>query len=170
MTPDGMTRLASPYTVRDTIDRIASAASASGMSIFARIDHASAAADVGLPMRPAELLIFGSACVATPIMQVAPTAALDLPLKALAWQDEDGATWLGFNNLVWIANRHFLDDEQDMVDTMAVGLFRVMHEAICTRDHAGTAEADLCACEPEVVMLTVPAAVRPIIEQKVPVS
>ncbi len=167
MMPDGMTRLASPFTVGDTIDRVAAAARASGMLVFARIDHAFAATEVGLVMRPAELLIFGSARVGTPVMQAAATAALDLPLKALAWQDETGITWLGFNDPEWIAQRHFLNGEQDAVETMTAGLFRIMHEATRPHEDAGPGQAETPLREPEDIAMPSPEAIRLATERKV---
>ncbi len=76
------------------------------MIAFAHIDHAAGAAAVGLSLRPTELLIFGNARGGTPLMELVQTTGIDLPLKALVWQDASGVTWLSYNNPNWIAKRH----------------------------------------------------------------
>jgi uncharacterized protein (DUF302 family) len=88
------------------MDRLAAAVTARGMTILARIDHAAAAAEVGLALRPTQVLIFGNPRAGTPLMQAAPTIGIDLPLKALIWQDEAGRTWLSYNEPKWLAHRH----------------------------------------------------------------
>jgi uncharacterized protein (DUF302 family) len=86
---------------------------AKGLTVFARIDHAAGAAEVGLPLAPTELLIFGNARGGTPLMQSVQTVGIDLPLKALVWQDTSGTTWLSYNDPHWIAKRHGLGHEAD---------------------------------------------------------
>jgi uncharacterized protein (DUF302 family) len=81
--------------------------------IFARIDHAAGAAEVGLSLRPTEVLIFGNARGGTPLMQSAQTIGIDLPLKALVWQDVTDVTWLSYNDPSWFAKRHGLGHEVD---------------------------------------------------------
>lgn len=133
MTPEGLTRFASPYGVGVTIDHLAAAVVARDMTVFARIDHAAGAAAAGLSMRPAELLIFGNARGGTPLMQAASTIAIDLPLKALAWQDDSGSTWLGFNDPAWLAQRHALPAACDAnLQAIAASLLAVASEAIAT--------------------------------------
>lgn len=133
MTPEGLTRFASRYAVGITIDHLAAAVFANGMTVFARIDHAAGAAAAGLSMRPAELLIFGNALGGTPLMQAAPTIAIDLPLKALAWQDDSGATWLDFNDPAWLARRHALPAACDAnLQAITASLIAVVREAIAT--------------------------------------
>jgi uncharacterized protein (DUF302 family) len=84
---------------------------ARGMIAFAHIDHAAGAAAVGLTLRPTELLIFGNARGGTPLMDVVQTTGIDLPLKALVWQDASAVTWLSYNDPTWIAKRHGLKSE-----------------------------------------------------------
>ena len=84
---------------------------ARGMTAFAHIDHAAGAAAVGLSLRPTELLIFGNARGGTPLMEVLQTAGIDLPLKALVWQDASGVAWLSYNDPTWIAKRHGMGSE-----------------------------------------------------------
>ena len=111
-TGEGIIRLPSKHSVPDTLDRVEAALRAKGIKVFARIDHGGEAAAVGLTMPPTQLLIFGNPKGGTPIMLVAPTAAIDLPLKALAWQDREGKVWLGYNDPAYIARRFGLTDDQ----------------------------------------------------------
>ena len=90
------------------MNRLEAAVRAKGLTVFAHIDHAAGALDVGLALRPTDLLIFGAARSGTPMMQAAQTAGIDLPLKALVWQDEEGKSWLGYNDPGWLAERHAL--------------------------------------------------------------
>jgi uncharacterized protein (DUF302 family) len=96
----------SKYSVPETIDRIEKAVTAKGMQIFARIDHGGEAKKVGLAMRPTQLLIFGNPKGGTALMVARPTAAIDLPMKALAWEDADGKVWLTYNSPELLQERH----------------------------------------------------------------
>ena len=96
----------SNYSVPETIDRIEKAVAAKGMKIFARIDHGGEAKNVGLEMKPTELLIFGNPKGGTALMVARPTAAIDLPMKALAWEDKDGKVWLTYNAPELLKERH----------------------------------------------------------------
>jgi uncharacterized protein (DUF302 family) len=107
---DGLVTLPSNYPVPDTIDRLRDAVTAAGLQVFARVDHAAGAHEVGMELRPTELLIFGNARGGTPLMQDKHATGIDLPLKALAWTDEGGQTWLSYNDPVWIAQRHALTE------------------------------------------------------------
>jgi uncharacterized protein (DUF302 family) len=113
MAADGLTTLRSGYGPKDTIERLETEVKARGLTVFARIDHAAGAAAVGLTLRPTELLIFGNAKGGTPLMQAIQTIGIDLPLKALVWQDASGATWLSYNDPSWLARRHGLGHEVD---------------------------------------------------------
>ena len=104
--PSGMSMLRSIHGPRETMDRLVDSLAARGMTVFARIDHGAGAHEAGLPLGPTELLIFGNARAGTPLMQAAQTIGIDLPLKALVWQDAVGTTWLGYNDAVWLASRH----------------------------------------------------------------
>jgi len=101
----------SRYPVSETLDRVEAAVKASGMTVFARVDHAGEAARVGLTMRPTQLLVFGNPRGGTPIMVARPTAAIDLPLKALAWEAEDGKVWLTCNTSGLLVQRHGVPSE-----------------------------------------------------------
>jgi uncharacterized protein (DUF302 family) len=106
MAVDGLTTVASAHPVKETIDRLEAAVKAKGMTVFARVDHAKGARDVGLELRPTELLIFGAAKAGTPLMQAQQSIGIDLPLKALAWEDAAGQVWLSCNDPAWLAARH----------------------------------------------------------------
>jgi len=106
MAVDGLTAIESAYGAKDTMDRLEAAVKAKGLTVFARIDHAAGAAEVGLQLRPTALLIFGNAKGGTALMQAAQTIGIDLPLKALVWQDAAGKTWLSYDDPDWIAKRH----------------------------------------------------------------
>jgi uncharacterized protein (DUF302 family) len=108
MAADGLTTMRSSHGPRDTMSRLEAAVKAKGMTVFARIDHAAAAAEVGLSLQPTELLIFGNAKAGTPLMQSIQTIGIDLPLKALVWQDGSGNTWLSYSDPSWLAKRHGL--------------------------------------------------------------
>ena len=106
MAIDGLTTIKSSLGPKETMDRLETQVKARGMSVFARIDHAAGAATIGVQLRPTEVLIFGNPTGGTPLMQAAQTIGLDLPLKALVWQDADGKTWLAYNDPNWLAKRH----------------------------------------------------------------
>jgi uncharacterized protein (DUF302 family) len=126
----GLSTLPSPHGPRETMDRLEAAIKAKGMSVFARVDHAAGAAAVNLPLAPTELLLFGSAKVGTALMQAAQTAGIDLPLKALVWQDAQGQTWLSWNEPDWVAQRHGLGSEaQAAVAAMGAGLAALARQA-----------------------------------------
>jgi uncharacterized protein (DUF302 family) len=108
MAADGLITMRSSHGPKDTMNRLEAQVKAKGMTVFARIDHAAGAAEVGLPLRPTELLIFGNAKGGTPLMQAEQVIGIDLPLKALVWQDEAGVTWLSYNDPTWLARRHGL--------------------------------------------------------------
>lgn len=109
MTEDGLVTLSSAYSFAETIGRFEAGLEARKIKIFAKIDHALGAAEVGMSLPPTVLLIFGNPRAGTPLMQADQRAGLDLPLKALIWQDAQGAVWLAYNNPAWIAARHQLD-------------------------------------------------------------
>jgi uncharacterized protein (DUF302 family) len=109
-TAEGLVTRPSAHPVGQTLDRLEDLLRAHGVTIFARVDHGAGAIGVGLAMPPSELLIFGNPRGGTPIMRAAPVSAIDLPFKALAWQDEGGATWLSYNEPHYLAKRFGLTD------------------------------------------------------------
>jgi len=105
------------------MDRLEAEVKTQGMTVFARIDHAAGAAEAGLSLQPTELLIFGSPKGGTPLMQSAQTIGIDLPLKALVWQDASDNTWLSYNDPSWLVKRHGLGaDVQAAVNGIAGAL------------------------------------------------
>ncbi|HUJ54322.1 MAG TPA: DUF302 domain-containing protein [Steroidobacteraceae bacterium] len=105
----GLTRIASSHPVERTLERLEALLSERGIMIFARIDFSGDAARAGLELHAERMLIFGNPKAGTPLMQRAPTAGIDLPLKALVWEDADGATWIAYNDPRYIVERHGLD-------------------------------------------------------------
>jgi len=106
MDVNGLTTLPSVRSVKDTIDRLEADVKSKGMTVFARVDHAAGAKEVGMALRPTELLIFGNARGGTPLMQAYQTMGIDLPLKALAFEDAEGKVWLSYNEPAWLVARH----------------------------------------------------------------
>jgi uncharacterized protein (DUF302 family) len=108
MNDNGLVTLASTCSAAETLGRLETTLKAKGVQIFARIDHAAGAAAVGLTLRPTALLIFGDPRAGTPLMQADQRVGLDLPLKALIWEDAEGRAFVTYNDLRWIARRHGL--------------------------------------------------------------
>jgi uncharacterized protein (DUF302 family) len=123
----GIVNLESHYSVEDTLTRLTQLLGKNGVMVFAIIDHSGEAAKAGLSMRPTKLVIFGNPKAGTPLMQAAPTTAIDLPLKALIWQDELGKTQLSYNDPAYLQERHQFPDTLLANIAGAVGLF---HKAI----------------------------------------
>ena len=103
---DGLRTATSPLGPKATMDKLEAAVRARNIQVFARIDHAAGAAAAGMVLRPTELLIFGAAAGGTPLMQAYQALGIDLPLKALVWQDEAGVTFLSYNEPAWLVRRH----------------------------------------------------------------
>lgn len=104
--PEGMVVVPSPHSVKDTLDKLAVVLESKGMKIMARLDHSANAASVDLELRPTELMIFGNPKAGTPLMLCSQSLAIDLPQKMLAWEDEAGKVWLGYNDPMFIKGRH----------------------------------------------------------------
>ena len=104
----GIVNVACPFAVSEAVKRIVRALEQAGMTIFAQIDQQGAARTVGLTMRPMVLILFGNPRGGTPLMQSYPTLAIDLPLKALLWEDAGGQVWVSTNCPEYIERRHGL--------------------------------------------------------------
>ena len=130
---DGLTCWVSSYGVEETMQRLREAVDQQGMTVFGHIDHGQAAATAGLALRPLEVLVFGNASAGTKLMQTAPTIGIDLPLRAMVWLDDEGTTWLGYNEPSWIAARHGarLGNEQ-VLATMRRALTAIAEYVSCT--------------------------------------
>jgi uncharacterized protein (DUF302 family) len=107
---EGLITLKSPHSAMATMDRLEDTVKARGLTVFARIDHAAGAAKIGKSLRPTVVLIFGNPQGGTPFMKCAQSAGIDLPLKALVWEDASGQVWLGYNDLSYLATRHQVPD------------------------------------------------------------
>lgn len=106
---DGLIMVKSSHSVAATADKLEAVLSEKGMKIMNRIDHAAGAKSAGMTLRPTQLVIFGNPKVGTPLMQCARSVAIDLPQKALIWEDENGQVWLGYNDPAYLKGRHAVD-------------------------------------------------------------
>jgi uncharacterized protein (DUF302 family) len=129
MQDNGMVHLSSPYAVPRTVERLESLLQKQGLMVFGRVDHSGEAEKAGLKMRPTQLIIFGSPKAGTPLMIAAPTLAIDLPLKALIWEDNAGKVWLSYNGAAYLKQRHNIPD--DLVRNIA-GVAALLQKAVET--------------------------------------
>lgn len=111
MTESGLVHVFSRYSVEETLDRLRALLVAKGLRIFALIDHSGEALAAGLEMRPTQVLVFGSPVAGTPLMVASPTLAIDLPLKALVREDEQGKVWVSYNSPEYLQQRHAVHAE-----------------------------------------------------------
>jgi uncharacterized protein (DUF302 family) len=132
MAVQGLTTVPSSHGPKDTMNRLEAEVKAKGMTVFARIDHAAGAVEAGLSLRPMEVLIFGNAKAGTPLMQSFQTIGIDLPLKALVWQDAAGDTWLSYNDPAWLAQRHGLGGEIEAAVQMMTAALNAVTKAATT--------------------------------------
>ncbi len=128
MSDDGIVSLISNYSARETMERLLAALPARNMTVFARVDHAANAVAAGMPLRPTDLVMFGNPKGGTVLMQDQQRAGIDLPLKALVWEDADGKVWVSYNDPAWIARRHSLGNTA-AVQAMNTALKAIAHEA-----------------------------------------
>ncbi|MGD9174782.1 MAG: DUF302 domain-containing protein [Desulfobacterales bacterium] len=112
----GLTNVKSAHDVKNTADRLETVLKEKGMTVFLRIDHSAGARKVGKQLRPMELVIFGNPKVGAPLMQCGQTIGIDLPQKALIWQDESGQVWLTYNDPRYLAKRHGIDGCEPVLD------------------------------------------------------
>jgi uncharacterized protein (DUF302 family) len=115
---NGIVNLSSNHSVDQTVENLKQILQAKGVSLFALVDHSGEAEKVGLQMRPTKLLIFGNPKAGTPLMQAAPSIAIDLPLKILIWEDAQGKVWVSYNSPVYLQQRHNLPP--DLLQNIAV--------------------------------------------------
>ena len=128
---EGLATIRSVFGPEETMNRFEAGVRAKGMTVFCHIDHAAGAPSAGLSLRPTDLLIFGTAKSGTPLMEANQTVAIDLPLKALVWQDESGATWLSYNQPTWLAQRHGLGaDVNTAIEAMTGSLDQLARTAV----------------------------------------
>lgn len=133
MEPDGLLSFTSQHGFAATLERLERASTQMGLALFARIDHAAAAASVGLALRPTVVLILGNPRAGTPLMEACPGIAIDLPLRVLVWEDDAGRVRMVTNDPAWLARRHAAALSEDpKVKAMRTGL-----EALLTAAGAG---------------------------------
>jgi len=131
MPNNGLVSIRSARSVTDALAAVEAALSEKGLMIFARIDHAAGAAEAGMPLRPTTLIIFGNPRAGTPLMQAKQTVGIDLPLKLLVWEDEEGAVWLTYNDPTWLVRRHKIGaDAGPAVDAMGALLAAIARSAM----------------------------------------
>jgi len=118
----GMIAAKSTHDVPTTTDKLVAALEKKGMGIFARIDHAAGAKKVDMTLEPTELVIFGNPKIGTALMKCGPSIAIDLPLKALIWEDGDGQTWLGYNDPAYLVERHKLEGCDKVIEKVTGAL------------------------------------------------
>lgn len=134
MAAEGLITIPSNYGPKETLERLKAEIASHGLDLFAEIDHAKNAKEAALTLRPETVLVFGNAKAGTPLMLANQAAGIDLPLKALVWQDAGGKNWISYNDPVWIAKRYNLaPDLIQIAEKMRAGI-----EAI-TSKAAGTA-------------------------------
>lgn len=130
MHDNGLITLPSSHSVRNTMNRLVDAVTSKGMLIFARVDHAANGAEVGISMRPMELLIFGNPKSGSPLMIEQETMGIDLPVKAVVWEDPESKVWLTYNDAAWMAERHGLSEKcMPVIKAVSDGMALVTKEA-----------------------------------------
>jgi uncharacterized protein (DUF302 family) len=112
---DGLISVKSSHDVKVTADRLENILNQKGMTVFIRINHSAGAQKVGKKLRPTELVVFGNPKVGTPLMQCSQSVAIDLPQKALIWQDDKGQAWLTYNDPNYLAQRHGLSECTEVI-------------------------------------------------------
>lgn len=127
---NGLISKKSPYSVKKTLNRLEKVLRSKGITIAKRWSHDKAGKKVGIPLRPTELLIFGNPKLGTHFFTSNQTAGIDLPLKALAWKDENGQVWLTYNDPQYIADRHGIKDRENIVKKMTAALDKMTNAAI----------------------------------------
>ena len=124
----GFASLRSKYPVDQTLERLQSIFKEKGVAVFAVVDHSGEAAKVGIEMRPTKLVVFGNPKGGTPLMIAAPTVAIDLPLKALVWEDSDGNIWISYNSPEYLQQRHHFPPELIKNISGVIGLLKTVGE------------------------------------------
>ena len=125
----GLVNVPSRFSVQETADRFVAAAEKAGLNIFARIDHAAAATKVGMQLRPTQLIIFGNPKVGTNLMSSDQRAGIDLPLKAMAWQDAEGKVWLSYNSPDYLFGRFAIEDRAPVKEKIGGALGKLSKAA-----------------------------------------
>lgn len=127
---NGLITQKSTHNVTATADKLVSILNKKGMTVFARINHTEGAKKVGKTLRPTELVIFGNPKVGTPLMLCSQSVAIDLPQKALIWEDKAGDTWLSYNDPNYLNTRHDLKDCGPVLEKVTGALKKITQAAI----------------------------------------
>ncbi|MDJ0872682.1 MAG: DUF302 domain-containing protein [Gammaproteobacteria bacterium] len=135
---EGLVTVRSAHSVDGTMQRLVAALEEKGMRIFARVNHTEGARRVGQKLPPTQLLIFGNPKSGTPLMQCSPSAAIDLPQKALVWEDDDGQVWLGYNAPAYLSRRHRMSGCDKALEKVAKALANFASKATAPERAAGT--------------------------------
>jgi len=128
--PDGLISKQSKYSVSETIDRLENVLKKKGITIVTRWSHSERAAGVGIKLRPTELLLFGNPKLGSHMFTSKQTSGIDLPLKALAWEDANGKVWLSYNDPAYITSRHGINNRDDIAKKMSGALNKFSNVAI----------------------------------------
>lgn len=112
---NGLVSVKSNHDVATTADNLEAVLKSKGMNVFGRVNHAAGAEKAGMSLRPTEVVIFGNPKVGTPLMNCAQSVAIDLPQKALIWEDESGQVWLAYNDPAYLASRHQIEGCDEVI-------------------------------------------------------
>ena len=127
---DGLIEVKSPHSVNETITRLEAAAKERKLTIFLRVDHAAGAQKIGTTLRSTELLIFGNPQGGTPLMECTQSTGIDLPLKALAWEDASGQVWLGYNDMDYLIRRHQATECRQLAAKLGKALASLVQDVV----------------------------------------
>lgn len=126
---DGLVKKLSVRSVQSTMDSLQNLVENKGLTVFARIDHAAAAAEVGEDMLPTQLLIFGNPAIGTALMTSQRTVGIDLPIKVLIWEEPDGRVWIAYNDPDYLAERHGIHDRDAVLEKMRIAVSGIVSAA-----------------------------------------
>ncbi len=126
---EGMVDVKSSFGVKETADRLENVLIKKGMTIFKRVKHSEAARKAGVRLRDTQLLIFGNPKVGSPLMKCQQSVAIDLPQKALIWKDSEGITWISYNDIRYLAQRHNISDCGEVVSKIEKALAGITQAA-----------------------------------------
>jgi uncharacterized protein (DUF302 family) len=126
---DGLIKMKSKYSVTVTLDRLENIVKKKGITVAVRWNHSAKANKIGIPMRDTQLLIFGNPKLGSYLMTSEQTAAIDMPLKAIAWKDAKGQVWLGYNDPYYIAKRHHITNRAEVLKKISHALAAMTHKA-----------------------------------------
>lgn len=127
---NGLVKKPSPYGVSETLDRLEKVLESKGITIALRWNHGENAGNVDIAMRETEVLIFGNPKLGSHLMTSTQTSGIDLPMKALAWRDQDDKVWLAYNDPMYIASRHGIDDREEVLGKMSNALDKLTSAAV----------------------------------------